>query len=292
MPLDPELAAYLESQKNQPPRSSLTIAQTREVLRNAARLGGDPPADVHAFDRRLNGTIPSRVYEPPGLLPDAAMVYFHGGRFISGDLDSHDILCRRLASESGCRLIAIDYRLAPEHPYPAAVDDAIAATTAIAREYTKVVVAGDSAGANLAAVAAMHATAKLRGQILIYPMIDALCRLDSHREFATGFGPGSNDMRRGWREYVGHSNPRDPLISPIYAADLRQMPPAFLLTAEYDCLRDEGELFARRLREAGREVTLRRYEGAIHGFITLTGIAEMARRAVNELAHVARSLLL
>lgn len=284
MPLDPELAAYLESQRDQPPRESLDVAATRERMRRGAALAGPPAALPKVEEVLLPGDLRGREYWPR-LSPDLPLVvYFHGGRFFSGDLESHDSLCRSLALASECRILAVDYRLAPEYPFPAAFDDAVAALGWALGQQAAVGVAGDSVGANLAAGAALvHRHAGVRGQLLVYPMLDATCSLPSHIGYGTGYGPGSADMARGWREYLpAGTDPRDPRASPLFTADLTGAPPAYLLTAEYDSLRDEGERYAGRLEQAGVPLTLRRYPGTIHGFFGMAGISVAARRAVAE----------
>lgn len=284
MPLDPDVAALLERQKGLPPRSSLDAAATREMMRRAAALAGPPPALPRIEDLSLPGGLPARLYWPalePGL---PIVVYFHGGRFFSGDLESHDPLCRLLALASGCRTLAVDYRLAPEHRFPAAAEDARTAVEWALAQGVPAAVAGDSAGANLAAGAAPRAPS-LRCQLLVYPMIDATAASSSYVEFAEGYGPGAADMRRGWAEYLAPgTNPRDPLASPLFAADLGSAPPAFILTAEYDTLRDEGEAYARRLLEAGISVQSRRYLGMIHGFFAMPGVLRAAREAIADAA--------
>jgi acetyl esterase len=214
------------------------------------------------------------------------MVYFHGGRFISGDLESHDPICRMLALAADCRVLAVDYRLAPEHRFPAAVEDARLAVEWALGQGSAVAVAGDSAGANLAAGAALvRRGTELRCQVLIYPMIDATCGESSYTEFAGGYGPGAADMKRGWREYLPEgTDPRDPLASPLFAPDLAGAPPAWVLTAECDTLRDEGEAYAHRLGIAPT-----RYPGTIHGFFTMPGILQVAREAMADAAAFLRS---
>jgi acetyl esterase len=280
MPLDPEIAAWLETQKHLPPRSALDIAATRERLRQGAALAGPPPALHRVENLVLAGYLRARQYWPAaGALP--LVVYFHGGRFISGDLASHDTVCRLLALAAGCRVLAVDYRLAPEHRFPAAVEDAALAVGWALGQGIPVAVAGDSAGANLAAGAALaHRGHSLRCQVLIYPMIDATCGLPSYAGFAEGYGPGAADMRRGWHEYLpADADPRDPLASPLFATGFGDAPPALVLTAEYDTLRDEGEAYARMLG-----VTARRYPGTIHGFFTMPGILQVARDAMSDAA--------
>ena len=211
-------------------------------------------------------------------------MYFHGGRFFSGDLESHDPLCRSLAVASQSRVVAVDYRLAPEHRFPCAFDDAREAVEWALEQQVPVGVAGDSAGANLAAGAAIaHRASGLKCQLLVYPMIDATCSSASYDEFATGYGPGAIDMKRGWQEYLpAGTDPRDPRASPIFADDLSGLAPAFVITAEYDTLRDEGEAYAQRLIQSGTSVISKRYAGMIHGFFTMSGILQAAREAVQE----------
>ena len=220
-------------------------------------------------------------------------MYFHGGRFFSGDLESHDTVCRHLALAAGCRVVAVDYRLAPEHRFPAAAEDACRAAQWATGQGVALGLVGDSAGANLAAGAALHQRASnVRCQVLIYPMIDATCSSLSFAEYADGYGPGACDMKRGWTEYLPEgTDPRDPLASPLYARDVAGVAPAFVLTAEYDTLRDEGEAYARRLMEAGNIVQVRRYPGTIHGFFTMTGTLRVAREALSDVAEFLRGRL-
>ena len=282
MPLDPEIAAYLETQKHQPPRASLDIAATRERLRQSAALAGPPPT-VHRIENLvLAGYLRARQYWSAASPALPLLVYFHGGRFISGDLDSHDTICRMLALAAGCCVLAVDYRLAPEHRFPAAAEDAALSVEWALGQGIRVAVAGDSAGANLAAGAALgHRGGALRSQLLIYPMIDATCSLPSYTAFAEGYGPGAADMRRGWREYLpAGADPRDPVASPLFATDTEGGAPASVVSAEYDTLRDEGEAYARKLG-----VNARRYPGTIHGFFTMPGILQVARDAMHEAAE-------
>jgi acetyl esterase len=291
VPLDPEVAALLERQKHLPPRSSLDVTATRETLRRAASLAGDPVELPVVKDLLLPGDVRAREYSPAATDGLPLLVYFHGGRFFSGDLESHDPLCRLLARTAGCRVVAVEYRLAPEHRFPAAVEDACRAVGWAAGQGVPFGVAGDSAGANLATVAALrHRASNLRCQALIYPMIDATCTSASYTTYAEGYGPGAIDMQRGWSEYLpqGH-DPCDPSASPLFAADLSGLAPAFVLTAEYDTLRDEGEAYARKLADAGNLVQLRRYPGVIHGFFTMPGILRIARQALSDVAEFVRT---
>ena len=256
------------------------------MLRRAGALAGEPPMLPRVEDIVLPERLRARQYWPATENGLPIVLYFHGGRFFSGDLESHDTLCRLLAIAAGCRVIAVDYRLAPEHPFPAAVEDACRAVEWASKQGVPVGLAGDSAGANLAAVAALtHRTSGLRCQVLIYPMIDATCGSASFASYADGYGPAAVDMHRGWSEYLPEEvDPRDPLASPLYAHDPAGVAPAFIMTAEYDTLRDEGEAYAQKLIEAGNPVQVRRYLGAIHGFFTMPGTLRLAREALKDVA--------
>ncbi|MDX2149467.1 MAG: alpha/beta hydrolase [Bryobacteraceae bacterium] len=279
MPLDPELARLLEREaaSGLPPRSARSVELTRRLYVDSSRALGGTPVEVRIEQPRPD----VRVYgEGP-----AVVVYFHGGRFFSGNLETHDALCRSLAAQSGCRVAAADYRLAPEHRWPAAVEDALAAVEWALERWPKVGVAGDSAGAALAGIAALAHRDRLACQLLLYPMLDPACAMASHADFASGFGPGSEDMRRGWKEYLPEgADSRDARVTPLHAPNLAGAPSAYVLTAEYDCLRDEGECYAQRLSAAGVPTVLRRYEGAIHGFLPMLGVSALARRATGEAA--------
>ncbi len=290
MPLDPEVAALLERQRGLPPRSSLDVSATREMMHRAAALAGEPPALACVEDLTLPRSLRARQYWPSSDPRSPLVLFFHGGRFFSGDLDSHDTVCRRLALASGCRVVAIDYRLAPEHRFPAAAEDARTAVNWAIGQGVAFGVAGDSAGANLAAGAALAFRGPaLRCQLLVYPMIDATCSSQSYADYREGYGPGAEDMKRGWREYLPEgTEPRDALASPLFAPELTGAAPAFVLTAEYDTLRDEGAAYGRRLLEAGVEVQSRRYLGTIHGFFGMPGVLRVARKALEDASEFLR----
>lgn len=294
MPLDPEASAWLERQRGQPPRSSLTIAETRAAYLRASAEAADRVPVGRVEDLLIARGLPSRLYWPSADSPLPVLVWFHGGRFISGSLETHDGLARALALASGWRVLLVDYRLAPEHPFPAAVEDASAAVEWAFTLSDRVAVGGDSAGANLAAIAAIEHSrsrwAPLRCQVLVYPMLDPACGFASHREFGAGYGPGSEDMRRGWREYLtGAADASGERVSPLFAKDLSSSPPALVLTADYDCLRDEGEEYARRLERAGTNVTRKRYDGAIHGFFQMPKVMRLAREAIRDAGEYLRT---
>ena len=309
MPLSAEVRQLLERLRAEDPRprSALSIAETREKYLRSRALAGAPKDVARVEDLTVagrRGPIPIRIYSAATASGGPALVYFHGGRFISGDMETHDPVCRDLAVRSGCIIVAVDYRLATEHRFPAALEDAYDAMSWISAnggnlgiDTELLGVGGDSAGANLAATVALLDRDRSRGalkcQVLVYPMLDPAGSFDSHRTFATGFGPGSEDMMRGWREYLnGEIDPLGPPVSPFFVEDLRGLPPALVQTAEYDPLRDEGEEYARRLDEAGVPVVRTRYSGTIHGFFQMAGILEAGRSALQEVAEFLENSLL
>ena len=249
------------------------------------------------------GTIGARLYVPPradSQSPSPLLVYFHGGGWVIGDLDTHDGPCRFLAKHSGVALLAVDYRLAPEHPFPAAVEDAesayrwaVANAGQLEADPTRVAVGGDSAGANLAAAICLIArdagAPSPAMQLLIYPVTDAAGEVASRRTFGKGFLLTSNDMDWFEERYLPEGSDRsDPRVSVLRAPDLSGLPPAYVATAGFDPLRDEGEAYAQRLREAGVDVALRRHPGLIHTFANLTAICPSARAAMLEAAGALR----
>jgi len=247
------------------------------------------------------GDIPLRVYTPldakDALLP--GLVFFHGGGFVIGDLDTHDDLCRCLANGSFCRVVAVDYRLAPEHPFPAAVDDCWAATRWISEHagdfgiVGPVAVGGDSAGGNLAAVIAQLAKAdgpRIAFQLLIYPVTQlGRPEMPSMEENAKGYFLERESMQWFTRMYCPDAAQRtDPRLSPLIAKDLSGLPPAYVATAGFDPLRDEGKAYADKLDAAGVSVTHVNYPGMIHGFFSLRGLIPKAREAVAAAAAAVR----
>jgi acetyl esterase len=249
------------------------------------------------------GDIPLRLYasEHGGLRP--VLVYFHGGGFVFGNLDTHDAVCRALAKESGAVVVSVDYRLSPEHKFPAAVDDSYAATVWIAANAEKlgidarhIAVGGDSAGGNLATVVAMRCRdaggPKLAAQVLIYPVTDSSSlETGSHREFGEGYFLTSAGMEWFTSHYlVSDDQKSHPEVSPLLAPNLSGLPPALIITAEFDPLRDEGEAYAKRLQEAGVPVTISRYPGMIHGFVSMRGVLAGGRQAIQEAAQFTQSM--
>jgi acetyl esterase len=304
--LDPEIQPIVDLMEAAPgpPAHLVPIAQARAAHEREAVVMGGPGQEV-AEVRELEapgpgGPIRLRVYRPRGGTPLPLVAYLHGGGWAMGTLDSFDPLCRALANESGALIAAIDYRLAPEHPFPAATEDARAAVRWLASnagelgaDPARLGIAGDSAGGNLAAVTARRLRDEggppLRFQALIYPVCDSALNTPSYRENSAGFGLSAASMARFWELYLDGADGRDPDASPLQAADLAGLPPAFVLTVGADVLRDEGEAYARALEHAGVPVELRRYDGAVHGFFRWLAKAEMARRAVAETGAALRA---
>jgi acetyl esterase len=246
-----------------PPPEEVPVEQARAAhAAETAQLAGRGP-DVERVEEAEVAGVPVRVYEPAGA--HGTVAYFHGGGWVLGNLDSVDAVCRALAVAAGARVVSVDYRLAPEHRYPAALEDALAVTRALE---VPLAVAGDSAGGNLAAIVARHERERVAGQLLVYPVTDAGVNTPSYREFGEGFGLTAAAMRRFWDLYLDGADGLQPDASPLRADadDLAGLPPAYVLSAECDVLRDEGEAYAQKLREAGVEVTVDRQAGGIHGF--------------------------
>jgi acetyl esterase len=252
------------------------------------------------------GEIPLRVYRPAGV-PDGTRlpvyVYFHGGGWVIGDLDTHDVVCRQVTAESGVCTISVDYRLAPEHRFPAAVDDAWAATRWIVAhagdlsvDATRLAVGGDSAGGNLAAVVALLArdagSPPIGLQVLVYPVTDLVAESGSYAELADGYMLTRDSMRWFRAQYLAREeDAADWRVSPIRAASLAGVAPALVVTAGYDPLRDEGEAYALRLRQAGVRVDAVCFGGMIHGFVPMGRLIDSAFRAVTLIAGSLRQAL-
>jgi acetyl esterase len=279
------------------PLHEMTPLEARGMALPPELAGPEQP--VHrVIDRTVPGPagrIPVRIYTPTSAARLPGLIYFRGGGFVLGTLDSSDRACRDLAHLGGRVVVSVDYRLAPEHPFPAAVDDAVAATKYVienASEFeidpNQVAVGGESAGGNLAAVTALKCrhgvTPPLAFQLLIYPLVDFADDSPSMRDFANGHFITSDLLAYFERHYLKPGQDRrHPDASPLMA-DLRGLPPAFVMTAECDPLRDQGEAYARKLEQAGVPVTLKRYEGMIHPFFSLAGIIDGGRAAIADAA--------
>jgi len=295
VPIDPQAAAFLEQLRElgAPPHWEVGPAEARRLMDEAAPgLFGKPDPVASVEDADADG-VPVRVYRPAdGEVP--ALVWFHGGGWVLGSVASHDGLCRTLAARSGCAVVATDYRLAPEHPYPAAVEDAWTATLWAGRRFPALAVGGDSAGGHLAAVTALRArdrSVPLVLQVLVYPATDGGCDTPSYAEHAEVPNLTVEVMRWFWEQFCPVERRAEPEASVLRTPDLSAVAPALVLTAEYDVLRDEGEAYARRLLDAGVPVTLTRYDGQIHGFLRMPALIDQASHALDEVAEAIRSAL-
>jgi acetyl esterase len=301
MPLDPQAQRVIEAMAalNLKPVEESTPAEARESIRTRTAGLGPFPEVAAVTDHRVpvaGGEITVRAYSPGGPGPHPALVYYHGGGWVIGDLYTHDGLCRSLSAAAGCAVLSVDYRLAPEAKYPVPVEDSYAALLWIVAnagrlgiDRRRIAVGGDSAGGNLATVMALLARDRrgpaLALQVLIYPVTDHDLDTVSYRENATGYVLTRDAMRWFWDHYLAHeAQGREPYASPLRAPSMAGLPPALVITAEYDPLRDEGEAYAARLRDAGVPVTLTRYPGMFHGFVRLTKFLDQARTAVDEIA--------
>ena len=301
MPLDKQARALIERfvREGTPPVSKLTPAEARRLTREVNRRLTSPPEAVAVVENmRMSNTsaqIPARVYIPREGEGLPVLVYFHGGGWVLGGLDSVDSLCRSLANVADCVVVSADYRLAPEHKFPAAVEDAYSATKWTANSATnfsgdprRIAVGGDSAGGNLAAAVSLMARDKhgppIVFQLLIYPATNHAFDTTSYSDNAEGYWLSKDDMRWFWNHYLrDEEDGRNPYASPSRAADLSSLPPAFVITAEFDPLRDEGEAYAARLRECGVPVKAARYDGMIHDFVNIAELRQ-SRVAVGEAA--------
>jgi acetyl esterase len=300
MPLDPQVKALLDQMAGLPRLEELSVADARKQVerRIAVNLPTLPVASV--LNRSIpgpGGDLPLRIYTPNGNGPFPLLVFFHGSGFVLCSLDTHDGVCRNLCNAAGCVVVSVDYRLAPEHKFPAGPADCNAATTWAAehaRELNadsgRLGIAGDSAGGNMVAVTALMIRDKggpaLCGQLMIYPVTDYFnSGHPSYTENAEGYGLTAAGMRWFWGHYLNsESETENHFASPLRAKDLRGLPPALIITAEYDVLRDEGERYGARLAEAGVPAKVSRYDGMNHGFFNLYGILDKAREALEETA--------
>ncbi|OBJ67837.1 alpha/beta hydrolase [Mycobacterium sp. 1274756.6] len=247
------------------------------------------------------GEIPVRIYNPGGGRPLPVVVYFHGGGWVLGDLDVPDRPLRVLAKAAEAIVVSVDYRLAPEHRYPAAFDDSYAATAWVAEHAAEIggipgqiAVSGDSAGGNLAAAVALAARDRggpaISAQLLIYPIVDFNFDTPSYRENAEGYVLTKPNMIWFWAHYLGAQDVGDdPYVCPMRARSFADLPPAYVATAEYDPLRDEGEAYAARLRDAGVDVTARRFDGMLHGFFWAMAANPSAAGIVDDMVEVLRA---
>jgi acetyl esterase len=309
--LDLDAAAVFKAfqEAGRPAYETLTAPEAREFYSQARLVSNPEPPELESVKPLSigapHGAIAARIYTPKtlrktnGLAP--CLVFFHGGGWVIGDLETHDVVCRKLAHEGELIVVSVDYRLAPEHPFPAAVDDAIASTKWIAAnakqlgiDASQLMVGGDSAGGNLAAVVSLASRdgngPGIAGQVLIYPATDFSRRHPSHREPETSILLTHSVI--GWfmNHYLGGADIDDWRASPARAKTLAGLPPAYVLTAGADPLRDEGDEYARRLKEAGVSVSYRHFPGQFHGFFTMGKLLQQANVAVSEIGAWLKAL--
>lgn len=299
VPLDPKIRAELDAVKG-PPLADLPLAEMRTAfekrLATVSRLD-EPVAKVE--DRTIagpGGKLPVRIYTPKGQGPFPILLYFHGGGWVLGNLNTVDDLCRSLCSRAGVLVMSVDYRLAPEHKFPAAADDCYAALKwcsehagEIGGDGKRLAMAGDSAGGNLSAATALAARDKngppVVLQVLIYPALNTNLDTASYHECATGFGLTRAAMAYYFKQYF--AKPEDaanPYAAPLLAKELKGVAPTLILTAHYDVLRDDGEAYAARLKQAGVPVKCTRYLSSHHGFLRYGNIHDPAKKALQEIA--------
>ena len=309
MALDPQVKTVLDqlASLNGPPIQELGVTEARALLERLAAIGG-PPAEVARVEERTfagpAGDVPVRIYRPTDDAgPQPVLVWFHGGGWVLGSIEGSDLTCRNLAAQSGVVIVSVGYRLAPEHPYPSGLGDCYAALVWVAAtagdlgiDPDRVAVGGDSAGGNLAAVVALAARDRggpaVRFQLLVYPVTDALMSHPSVRDHGQGYMLTDDSMKWFIELYLGErGDPKDPLVSPVYADDLSGLPPALVITAEYDPLRDEGEAYGTRLQRDRVAAKVSRYDGMIHGFFSMGAIVDAGRRATAEAADALRGAL-
>jgi acetyl esterase len=307
--LDPQMKAFLEAANADGPMflRSETPEQARAKMMALLEARPSEPPEVYSVEDRAipgpHGLIPIRIYTPAeARTPMGILMYFHGGGWVLGSLETHDILCRNLAIGAGCVVVAVDYRLAPEHKFPAAPEDCYAATQwaaanagALGGDPSIIAVGGDSAGGNLATVVAMMARERggprLCFQLLFYPAISAANDTPSQREFAIdGFVLSRADMEWFWNHYLDSpADAKNPLACPNLASSLKGLPPALILTASHDPLRDEGEAYGAALRKAGVAVALTRYDGVTHGFVSFADLLDKGKQGLGEASAALRA---
>jgi acetyl esterase len=295
--VDPQLAGFLQFIKDAgyPPVSEGTPEAARKgfLAMSAGAVRPDQVVEVGSVEQLTvpggDGDRPARLYRPASEGPHPTVVYLHGGGFVIGDLDTHDQTCRRLCVDVDAVVLSVDYRLAPEHPFPAGVQDAISATRWAAEQGlggdARLAIAGDSAGGNFAAVVAHTVPELLTAQLLIYPAVDAFGDYPSRHDNESGYGLEVADMLWFHDHYTGGADiaPDDPRFSPLRADSFEGQPPAVVAVAEFDPLRDEGVAYAEKLAEAGVPVDLASYDGMIHGFVDMGAWSTAAADATTDL---------
>jgi acetyl esterase len=311
MPVDRDLKPLLEDAERSASDSYRVMGADRARQVVAEQMRGfeaqaEPPREVDSYDTTVpaeRGPVPVRLYTPAGEPPRAGIVYMHGGGWTYGSLATHHGIAGRLAERTGATVVSVGYRLSPEAPFPSALDDTVAAVCWTAErcaelgvDPARLAVAGDSAGGNLAIACALKLRDEggppLAAQLVFYPQVDATLSQPSVMELADGYMLDRDTILWGVEQYVADESLRaEPLVSPLFADDLAGMPAALVVTGEYDPLRDEGEAYARRLRDWGVLVTHTREPGLLHGFLAFTGISAACKRAERRAFAAAAALL-
>jgi acetyl esterase len=303
MPLDPQARFVIDqiAALGFPPAHTVSPQQARINMKMRPRAAGPEVAKVE--DRRIPGLgleIPVRIYTPMGPGPFPVLMWFHGGGWVVGDLDTADATARHLTVGAECVTVSVDYRLAPETKFPGAADDCYAATVWAAQNAARIngdprriAVGGDSAGGNLAAAVSLMArdrgTPPLVFQLLVYPVTDRNLDTDSYRRNAEGYMLTRDGMQWYWDHYLRTAaDASDPYAAPLVAQNLGGLPPALVITAEYDPLCDEGEAYAQRLQEAGVSTICSRYDGMIHGFFGMPAVLDKGKQAVTDASAALR----
>ncbi|MGD0074443.1 MAG: alpha/beta hydrolase [Candidatus Binataceae bacterium] len=297
MPLDEQSRTLLDQLNKLPGFHTLSPAEARRMMDEMLQTKGEPEPVGNVENRSIPGPstdIPVRIFTPNGAGPFPVLVYFHGGGWVVGSLDAWDAACRMLTNAIECVTVSVGYRLAPEHKFPKPAEDCYAATqwvadnaASIGGDPARIAVGGDSAGGNLAAVVALmardHGKPRLAFQLLVFPVTDSAMDTASFKECADGYLLTREGMEWFWKQYARDNADRvHPYASPIRAQNLRGLPPALVITAEFDPLRDEGEAYAARLRQAGVPAVATRYDGTIHGFFLMSSQLDQGKKAVAE----------
>jgi acetyl esterase len=298
MPLDPQLQAMRDQRQRDgvAPLYTMSLADARAADLASIRASGGTPEPVYGVLDTTFADLPIRVYRPSAARPLPVLVYFFGGGWVLGTIDTADGISRALANAAGCLVVVVGYRLAPEHPFPAAVQDCYATVRWVAEhaaelgaDPTRIAVGGDSAGGNLTAATTLltrdFGGPDLVGQLLVYPNTDQLADDGSLRDNADPWLFNRHSVEWYGRHYLtGPDDAANPLASPMRAETLKGLPPALVITAEFDPLRDQGERYAHRLTEEGVPTELTRYDGMAHGFFAMAGTVDAGRTAIEQAA--------
>jgi acetyl esterase len=306
MTVDPQIQALLDKGSGVPQTHTLPVDEARRLYEARIAVMAPAPDMAQVAERDIDGPggpIRLRIYTPKGRGPFPLMVFFHGSGFVLCSLDTHDGMCRNLAAGIGCVVVSVDYRLAPEHKFPAGPDDCLAATRwaaahagELGADATRIMLSGDSAGGNMAAVTALRVRDEggpaLAGQMLLYPVTDYHTPgTPSYQENGEGYGLTRDTMEWFWAHYLGDAaQAAHPHASPLRASDLSRLPAAYVVSAEYDPLRDEAERYGERLRAAGVATEITRRPGMNHGFLFWVGRVGGADRAMAEACAWAREV--